>query len=380
MAALEEVMTRAFGLDISKYQSSSDGTTRMDFNAVQAHSEEVVFIAARAGVSWSYKDPMFDYYWSEMARIKVCRMAYFVPYFGESALSQMDALFKILEGKVNWNYDRLVLDLEVAEINPRERITATTLKCLDICKARTGRYPAVYSRANWVTSYLNLSQLPSLDWWFAQYKSPLPWPLYTAEHPGPPDLPNGVTTYLMHQTGDHCKGIGTASHYMDYDRWNGTKADVLRYFGNPVSIPVEPVTVLFKAKCMVSALYKRSGPGSTYQVVGSLNLGEVVSVYEVKDNWYRIDAVSQVWCSGQSKYMQRVNPDNPPEGEPVLFQAKCIVSALYIRSGPGTSYSTIGYLQKDDVVSVYEEKDDWFRIKSGEQEWCSGSSQYMQRI
>jgi uncharacterized protein YraI len=184
----------------------------------------------------------------------------------------------------------------------------------------------------------------------------------------------------MHQTGDHCKGIGTASHYMDYDRWNGTKADVLRYFGNPVSIPVEPVTVLFKAKCMVSALYKRSGPGSTYQVVGSLNLGEVVSVYEVKDNWYRIDAVSQVWCSGQSKYMQRVNPDNPPEGEPVLFQAKCIVSALYIRSGPGTSYSTIGYLQKDDVVSVYEEKDDWFRIKSGEQEWCSGSSQYMQRI
>jgi GH25 family lysozyme M1 (1,4-beta-N-acetylmuramidase) len=102
------------------------GTKRQDFNALRAHTEEVVFVAARAGVCWGYEDPMFDYYWSEMARIQVCRMAYLVVYFGESAISQMDALFKIVEGKANWTHDRLVLDLEVAGINTRERITSTT--------------------------------------------------------------------------------------------------------------------------------------------------------------------------------------------------------------------------------------------------------------
>ena len=146
-------MERAFGLDISKYQSSADGTRKMDFNKVAANKEEVTFIAARAGVSWGYQDPRFEYYWSEMARIKVGRIAYFVLYFGESALAQMDALFKILENKADWNYDRLALDAEVNGINTRARITATTLKSLDICRARTGRYPLIYSRASWINSY-----------------------------------------------------------------------------------------------------------------------------------------------------------------------------------------------------------------------------------
>jgi len=63
-------MSRAFGIDISKYQSSQDGSKKMDFTAVQNHAEEVTFIAARAGISWGYTDPMFHHYWNEMARIK----------------------------------------------------------------------------------------------------------------------------------------------------------------------------------------------------------------------------------------------------------------------------------------------------------------------
>jgi len=112
-------MARAFGVDISKFQSSQDGTRKQDFNALKSHSEEVVFIAARAGISWGYKDPMFDYYWSEMARIQVCRLAYHVIYFGESALAQMDSLFKILGSQSDWEHDRIVLDLEEQELIPK---------------------------------------------------------------------------------------------------------------------------------------------------------------------------------------------------------------------------------------------------------------------
>ena len=98
---------RAFGIDVSKYQSSQDGNKKMNFDKVAENKTPVTFVVARVGVSWSYADPMFDYYWGEMARIKVCRMAYFVPYFGESASAQMDTLFKRLDGKVKWTYDRL---------------------------------------------------------------------------------------------------------------------------------------------------------------------------------------------------------------------------------------------------------------------------------
>ena len=80
-------MSRAFGVDISRYQSSQDGSKKQNFDALKNHTEEVVFIAARAGISWNYEDPMFDYYWSEMARIKVCRLAYHVVLWRKCARS-----------------------------------------------------------------------------------------------------------------------------------------------------------------------------------------------------------------------------------------------------------------------------------------------------
>lgn len=63
-----------------------------------------------------------------------------------------------------------------------------------------------------------------------------------------------------------------------------------------------------------------------------------------------------------------------------LFKAKCIVSALNTRYGSGTSYYTNGKLYKDNVVSVYKESNNWFKISDKSEVWCSGYPQYMQRI
>ncbi len=374
-------MTRAFGIDISKYNTSVDGKKKVNFDQIKANSEEIVFIAARAGASWGYKDPQFDYYWAEMRRIQVCRMTYHVLYFGESALSQMDNLFRILGNMVDWAHDKIALDLEVEGINTRERITAVTKKCIEICKTRTGKTPIFYSRASWVNQYLDVTQLPQVDWWLAQYKKSLPYPLYTPEHPGPPTLPTHVSSWLVHQTGSRGRGIGTpGAHYMDYDRWNGVKADVLAYFGYTASPPPPPPPEppLFQAKCITTALYKRSGPGSSYSIIGALLLGDIVDVFEEQDGWFRIESGAEVWCSSSERYMQRVEPD--PDPEPVLFRAKCIVNALYKRSGPGTTYKAVGYLTRDTVVDVYEVKNGWYRIGENAQVWCSGATQYMQRL
>jgi N-acetylmuramoyl-L-alanine amidase len=373
-------MTRAFGIDISSHQANAEGTRRVNFDAIKNHAEPVSFIAARAGVSWGYRDPQFSYHWSQMGQLKVGRIAYHVPYFGESAVAQMDSLFKMLENKSDWAHDRIALDLEVAGINTRARITATTLNCLEICKSRTGRYPIVYSRANWVNTNLQVSDLPRLDWWLATYRRAAPSPFYTAEHPGPPMLPQGVDTYLIHQTGDRSKSIGAYSKYMDYNRFNGDQAAVWKYFNNPTGfLDIPEPNVLFRAKCMVNSLRKREGPGANFRVIGKLNLGEVVSVYEEVDGWFRLEPVAEVWCSGAGNYMLRVAPETPLASRQE-FRVQCIVKALFLRDGPGKRYKIIGNLIRNDVVTVYEEKDGWFRISPDSQIWCSAQPQYMQVV
>lgn len=78
-----------------------------------------------------------------------------------------------------------------------------------------------------------------------------------------------------------------------------------------------PEDVLFQAQCIVGALNVRSGPSSSYSVVGALYDQEIVNVYEVADNgWYRIG--DNEWCSGNESYMLvvYVEPEPTPNPEP----------------------------------------------------------------
>ena len=72
-------------------------------------------------------------------------------------------------------------------------------------------------------------------------------------------------------------------------------------------------------------------------------------------------------------------PNNPPQEDQVLFQVKCIVNALNIRSGYGTYYPVIGLLYRDEIASVYEiASNGWYRI--GDNKWISGESAYTVKI
>ena len=127
-------MTYAFGVDISKYQSSQNGKILQDFDALANHSEKVSFIFARAGVSWGYKDPCFDYYWSEMARIGVCRGAYHYLYPSQSVQRQMDWFLSIAHNRTE--HDRLALDLETTNGLYRQQVTDFLNNCLEYLKQR----------------------------------------------------------------------------------------------------------------------------------------------------------------------------------------------------------------------------------------------------
>ncbi len=63
---------------------------------------------------------------------------------------------------------------------------------------------------------------------------------------------------------------------------------------------------LFKAECIVKVLNKRSGPGMGYALVGAMKQGDVVNVFEVKDNWFKLDPRQNIWCSGYTNYMKKL--------------------------------------------------------------------------
>ena len=228
----------AFGIDISKFNTSPDGKKKVNFDTVGAHQPKVAFIGMRAGISWGYQDPWFSYYFQEAARIGRFRMPYHVLYPGESPITQMDNFFRIL-GDVDFLKILLVLDLEIDHGQTPSRITQTTASALQILTTRTGRIPVIYSRALWVNQFLRVQDLPPVYWWLAQYRYSWPYPLYTPEYPSPPRLPQGVSTWHFHQTGDRCQPIGTqAMHYMDYDRFNGSDDEFNAFIGYSEPVPV----------------------------------------------------------------------------------------------------------------------------------------------
>ena len=233
-----------FGIDISRYNTSADGKKRVNFDTIAAHDPFVSFIGIRAGISWGYQDPWFNFYFSEAQRINRVIFPYHVLYPGEDAARQMDNFFRIL-GNANLDITPLVLDLELDHGLTVSKITQTTINALNIIYRRTDRTPFIYSRALWVNRFLNVAALPPVLWWLAQYKVSLPFPLYTPEKDPPPLLPIGVNTWLIHQTTQRGPSIGApALYYMDYNRFNGTTSQLLEFIHGasnlkPVTCPLD---------------------------------------------------------------------------------------------------------------------------------------------
>jgi len=335
-------MANAFGVDISKYQSSQDGRIKQNFDALANHTERVSFVFARAGISWGYKDPCFDYYWAEMARIGVCRGAYHYLYPSQSVKRQMDWFLSITSKRTE--HDRLALDLETTNGLYRQQVTDFLNACLEYLKERTGRYPILYSRKSWLDPYVDMRQVPEVDLWIARYASIPPGKIYAPEYPTPPELPNHTHNWLIHQVGDKMPPIGCQSKTMDYDRWNGDEASVRAYFGytdgetppEPPEPPQPPVDeVLFTGTVTVdTSLNLRAGPGTQYAVITKLYNGEQVNVYQVLPSWYRVDGG---YCA--SAYVKR-NWGGGVIDVPLMSQKDPRWSGM--RLGTPASSSTIG--------------------------------------
>lgn len=118
-------------------------------------------------------------------------------------------------------------------------------------------------------------------------------------------------------------------------------------------------TVIATGVITATKLNVRSGAGSGYSVVDYLYQGDEVEIYETKTvdgvTWGRI---SWGWISMEYVDLDTGSDADEDGGEPEMIVADGVVTAtkLYIRSGAGTGYSSVGYYIQGDEVDIYETK------------------------
>ena len=124
----------------------------------------------------------------------------------------------------------------------------------------------------------------------------------------------------------------------------------------------------------VPVLNVRSGPSTSYSVVGKLTRGYKVTIEKtqegwgkISDGWVKLDYVSG-YSSGSSS--SSGSTTIVPGGTSVNVNNDVVVTAsqLNVRQGPGTNYSKVGTLNSGDRVTLLEIKGNWGRIGKG---WIS---------
>ncbi|MFE8703496.1 SH3 domain-containing protein [Cytobacillus sp. FJAT-54145] len=118
----------------------------------------------------------------------------------------------------------------------------------------------------------------------------------------------------------------------------------------------------------------RSGPGTTFQVIGTVNSGEKVKVLESSGTWLKINtSFGDGWISKEfTKTQNNQEPVNQKEVEKKTTYGIVTVASLNVRNSPSLQGSIIGKLKKGEKVQILAEDKEWVKIQFTNQEaWIS---------
>jgi len=126
----------------------------------------------------------------------------------------------------------------------------------------------------------------------------------------------------------------------------------------------------------------RSGPGTTFAIVGAGRAGQTVTLrgQTLDGSWYQIDEAQ--WIAASLVTSEEAAPEIPaaePTETPQVAEARASVGVTSgtinrdanIRGGAGTSFPVIAAGKSGQAVSILEQNADgsWYRI--GEQQWIA---------
>lgn len=134
----------------------------------------------------------------------------------------------------------------------------------------------------------------------------------------------------------------------------------------PVVAPSKPAaeakTTTYWVVSVKTSLNVRSGPGTKYSIVSTLDNKDIVTVYEQKNGWGRIGTAK--WVS-----MTYLKPHTVTTAKTGKQYTVKVNTSLNVRTGPGKNYNVVKSIKNGTKVTVYEVKDGWGRI--GNNQWCS---------
>ncbi|MFK7786008.1 MAG: SH3 domain-containing protein [Crocinitomicaceae bacterium] len=126
-----------------------------------------------------------------------------------------------------------------------------------------------------------------------------------------------------------------------------------------VIAPYTATTNTRKGSVNASSLNVRSGPSTMFGRVDRLNRGEEVIIYSEDGDWYHI---------GENRW---VHKDFISVGQDATREGIVLVTKLNVRKGAGTNQPIVGSLSKNELVSIFEERNGWLKI--GDDKWVSGA-------
>ncbi|MGG3564588.1 SH3 domain-containing protein [Neobacillus rhizosphaerae] len=117
------------------------------------------------------------------------------------------------------------------------------------------------------------------------------------------------------------------------------------------------------AKANTDQLRIRSGPGTSFRIVGFLIRGQEVSILDKNENWYKVSSsFGEGWVTRDFLVLK-----NEPAVQPKATSKQTnsgIVNAdtLNIRKEPSATGTVIGKLTKGTIVSIYSKEKNWLEI------------------
>ncbi|MCC3867542.1 C40 family peptidase [Terrisporobacter mayombei] len=126
-----------------------------------------------------------------------------------------------------------------------------------------------------------------------------------------------------------------------------------------------------KAKYVnTTSLNFRSGPSTSYSIIGKLSSGTKVELISTSNGW------SKIKYDGKTGYVSSQYLSSSAPESSATTTKYVNTSTLNVRSGPSTSYSVIGTLSSGTKVEVISTSNGWSKIKySGKTGYVS--SQYL---
>jgi N-acetylmuramoyl-L-alanine amidase len=115
----------------------------------------------------------------------------------------------------------------------------------------------------------------------------------------------------------------------------------------------------------------RSGPGTSFRVIGLLNKGQELTVLEDNENWLKVKTdFGEGWVTRE--YVLIKNSKDSPKPETIKTSTGVVNELLNVRNQPSTSSTVVGKLSKGQTITIYSQKGNWLEIQFDNQKaWVS---------